>query len=876
MLPATRLYVATIAEDAVEAAARFGAGLEIDEFCIAANMDEPAFFAWDASVRPKIEAVGAARCVLHAPFAELCPAAIDPLVREVAVRRFDQAYRLARGYGIRRMVVHTGYIPKVYWKEWFVERSVAFWREFLLGKPDDFELLLENVLEEDPALLADIARGVDDPRLRVCLDVGHAFLQPSVPLRGWVGALAPYLGHVHLHNNHGERDTHGGLEDGGIRMESLIADIECKAPGVTYTLETAHAGPSLAWLLRGGEGAREEEMPDAARAALKRVFGYDDFRPGQRAVIDALLSGRDALAVMPTGAGKSLCFQIPALLMDGVTLVVSPLISLMKDQVSALVQSGVKAAFLNSSLTERQFDAALRYAAGGRYRLIYVAPERLLTERFLAFAARANIAMIAVDEAHCLSQWGQDFRPSYLDIPSFVDALPKRPVVGAFTATATPKVREDILKLLRLRDPVSVQTGFDRKNLYYEVLRPRQKQAALLSLIKKFKNQSGIVYCATRKNVEEVAALLLSHGVAAAKYHAGLSDAERRENQEDFTFDRKPVIVATNAFGMGIDKSNVRFILHYNMPKDIESYYQEAGRAGRDGEPARCVLLYSGQDVGIQRYLIDQEIEGDALSPPERARVRKAERARLQRMTDYCVTRECLREHILRYFGDAAGAPCGNCGNCAASLAALDVTEAARWVLRCVRDTGERFGIGTVVECLRGANTARIRQFGLARQPSYAALSGMRAEDLKAIGEQLVVEEYLRIAEGRLPVAALGERGIAALRDETPILLKLPGKARRPLEEESIPTAPLDWAPAVEDADSAALFEALRQLRLRIAMQLGVPAFMVFSDATLREMARLRPRTRAEMLRVKGMGEEKFKQFGGVFLERVREILEES
>jgi len=397
---------------------------------------------------------------------------------------------------------------------------------------------------------------------------------------------------------------------------------------------------------------------------LQQLFGHRSFRPGQETLIDSLLEGRDVLGVMPTGAGKSMCYQIPALLLSGVTLVISPLISLMKDQVMSLCQAGVPAAYLNSSLTYPQYCEALRRACLGAYRIIYVAPERLTTPGFLHFAETVPISMVAVDEAHCVSQWGQDFRPSYLHIPDFLQRLPARPVVAAFTATATAQVRQDICRLLQLQEPVSVTTGFDRENLYFSVLKPQDKKAALLQLLQSRADRSGIIYCATRKNVEQICQLLQEHGYPATRYHAGLEEEERRINQEDFSFDRKPIMVATNAFGMGIDKSNVSYVIHYNMPKNPESYYQEAGRAGRDGSPAECILLFSRGDIHTARYLIENAAGNPDLTAEQQLRLQEQDRKRLEAMIDYCSTGSCLRVFLLRYFGEVRTERCGHCGNC--------------------------------------------------------------------------------------------------------------------------------------------------------------------------------------------------------------------
>ena len=423
---------------------------------------------------------------------------------------------------------------------------------------------------------------------------------------------------------------------------------------------------------------------------LKKYFGYDSFRAGQETLVNGILSGRDTLGIMPTGAGKSLCYQIPALLMSGITLVVSPLISLMKDQVTALNQAGIHAAYLNSSLTPGQYQTALRNLVQGRYKIVYVAPERLLTDSFLWAASQIEISMVSVDEAHCISQWGQDFRPSYLKIPDFVEQLPVRPVVSAFTATATAEVREDIAAILGLQDPVTLVTGFDRKNLFFSVKQPKDKLSSTLAYLTEHSGECGIIYCLTRKTVEEVHNALVGRGFSATRYHAGLSDEERRENQEDFIFDRKEIMVATNAFGMGIDKSNVRYVLHYNMPKNMESYYQEAGRAGRDGLPSECILFYSGQDVVTNQFFIDRMEAAEGMDEETAALVQERERERLKKMTFYCFTNECLRAYILRYFGEYGDNYCGNCSNCLTQFEEKDVSETARNLIGCVKTARRR------------------------------------------------------------------------------------------------------------------------------------------------------------------------------------------
>lgn len=444
---------------------------------------------------------------------------------------------------------------------------------------------------------------------------------------------------------------------------------------------------------------------------LKKYFGYDSFRESQETLIDSILAGRDTLGIMPTGAGKSLCYQIPALMMEGISLVVSPLISLMKDQVGSLNQAGIHAAYLNSSLTAAQYYKALSLAREGRYPIIYVAPERLVTDAFLDFALHVKIAMVAVDEAHCVSQWGQDFRPSYLKIMDFIDRLPNRPIISAFTATATQEVREDIIDILQLREPLVVTTGFNRGNLYFGVMAPKDRYQAVKNYLELHKSESGILYCLTRKTVEEVCSRLIQDGFSVTRYHAGLGDEERRRNQDDFIYDRVPIIVATNAFGMGIDKSNVRFVLHFGMPKNLEAYYQEAGRAGRDGEPAECILYYSGQDVITNQFFIDHNSDNQELDELTRAIVQERDRERLKKMTFYCFTNDCLRDYILRYFGEYGAGYCGNCSNCLTQFETVDVTESARALAGCVKASRQRYGTTVIVDTVHGANTAKIRSY---------------------------------------------------------------------------------------------------------------------------------------------------------------------
>ena len=605
---------------------------------------------------------------------------------------------------------------------------------------------------------------------------------------------------------------------------------------------------------------------------LKQIFGYDTFREGQETLVDSTLSGRDVLVIMPTGAGKSLCFQVPALLFPGITVVVSPLISLMKDQVSALNAAGVHAAYINSSLTEGQYRKAMELARQGRYKIIYVAPERLMTESFLSLIQAVEISMVAVDEAHCISQWGQDFRPSYLKIVDFISQLPRRPVIGAYTATATKAVREDILCILGLQNPKVMVTGYDRKNLYFAVEKPKDKMNALLEYLRKNPEKSGIIYCNTRKTVEEVQEALLGAGYSAVRYHAGLSDREKKENQEEFIYDRKPIMVATNAFGMGIDKSNVRFVIHYNMPKDIESYYQEAGRAGRDGEPGECILYYKAQDVKMNEFLIQQQ-GNEELDFEEQALIRERNMERLRKMTFYCFTNECLREYILRYFGEYGGNYCGNCKNCLTEFEDLDVTEETRSILGLVKSTGERYGIVAVCDGVRGARTEKVRQFGLEENPHYGELNKTTNARIRQIINDLLVKDYLVLTSGDYPVLKLGEKGRDFLKGEKPetVVLKLP---RQQEKEESRPKK--QKAKRNEETKYPQLFEMLRQKRYQMAQEAHIPPYIIFSDKTLREMSSYLPVTREEMLEINGVGNNKYQKYGKVFSDIIKEFIEEN
>lgn len=602
---------------------------------------------------------------------------------------------------------------------------------------------------------------------------------------------------------------------------------------------------------------------------LKQYFGYDTFREGQEQLIDAILSGQDALGIMPTGAGKSLCYQIPALVMGGITLVVSPLISLMKDQVTSLNQAGIHAAYLNSSLTSNQYFKALGLAKQGRYPIIYVAPERLLTESFLDFALEADIRMVAVDEAHCVSQWGQDFRPSYLKITEFIERLPKRPVVSAFTATATAQVRDDIIEILKLQNAKIMTTGFDRSNLFFAVQTPKDKYRAALEFIRAHEKESGIIYCLTRKVVEEVCEKLMKDGFSVTRYHAGLSDEERRKNQDDFIFDRCRIMVATNAFGMGIDKSDVRYVIHYNMPKNMESYYQEAGRAGRDGEAAQCLLLYSGQDVVTNQLFIENNRDNLELDEETRLLVQERDRERLRRMTFYCFTNECLRAYILRYFGEYGANYCGNCSNCLTEFEETDITEEAEAMIRCVKACSQRYGITVILDTLRGANTAKIRQYRMEENPCYGVCGKVPIYKLRQIFNYLLMQGYLRLTDEEYTLVKLTEKSEELLSEGISVTMKM-AKEPSKKQSEKKQKKPRTSAQIMGEADES-VFEHLRSLRTEIAREERIPPYMVFSDKTLVHMCILNPRTKEEMLRVNGVGENKYKKYGERFIKALSE-----
>ena len=603
---------------------------------------------------------------------------------------------------------------------------------------------------------------------------------------------------------------------------------------------------------------------------LKETFGYTTFRQGQERLVDSTLSGRDVLGIMPTGAGKSICFQVPALLFPGITIVVSPLISLMKDQVSALNAAGIHAAYINSSLTEGQFRKAMEFARQGRYKIIYAAPERLMTESFLALAQEVPISMVAVDEAHCISQWGQDFRPSYLKIVDFIQQLPMRPVLAAYTATATKAVKEDILCILGLKNPDVLVTGYDRKNLYFAVEKPKNKTEALLEYLRRNSEKSGIIYCNTRKTVEEVHQELVQAGYPVVRYHAGLSEEEKKQNQEDFIYDAAPIMVATNAFGMGIDKSNVRFVIHYNMPKDIESYYQEAGRAGRDGEPGECILYYGGQDVKMNEFLIEQQVSNEELGREEQEVIRERNYERLRKMTFYCFTNECLRDYILRYFGEYGGNYCGNCRNCLTEFQDVDVTEEAAGILNMTLSSGQRYGIQAVIDAVHGSDSAKVRQFRLQENPYYGVLKDRTIVRLRQILNDLLVKEYLWLTPGDYPVLKLWEKGREFLqeKDSAQVFLKLPKE-----QEKAETKQKAQKKRAVEDVKYPELFEILRQYRYQMAQKAHIPPYIIFSDKTLREMSTYLPVNREEMLAINGVGNSKYEKYGKAFENLIQEFI---
>lgn len=597
--------------------------------------------------------------------------------------------------------------------------------------------------------------------------------------------------------------------------------------------------------------------------ALKRYFGHTKFRPGQEQLIDGILAGRDVLGVMPTGGGKSMCYQIPALLLPGLTLVISPLISLMQDQVAALRANGVAAAYLNSSMDLEQVRQVFRDLRAGACQIIYVAPERLENRQFVELIEQRELSLIAVDEAHCISQWGQDFRPSYLKITEFIQRLPRRPVVAAFTATATQAVCADMIQLLHLREPLKVITGFDRENLFFDVRRQGNRQALLLELVAQRKGKSGIIYCATRSNVEKLCDRLNAQGIPAVRYHAGLSDEERQRSQEDFQYDRKPVMVATNAFGMGIDKSNVSFVIHYNMPGSLEAYYQEAGRAGRDGQPADCILLYADSDIATARYFIENSGKNQERTDQEQERYKQSEYARLRQMVGYCRGTDCFRGMILDYFGQSHPAVCGNCGNCQLDYVETDITVEAQMILSCVqrirRFLGYSVGTMLLVRTLRGSREKRVLELGLNQISTYGLMGNTSTTKVRAYLEALEQEGYLWKDPDYDTLKVTNKAAEVLFQGKTVTMRER--KVDQQVKKE-IPKPPVVGV----DVDPA-LLSALKEERIRIARQEQVPAYIVFSNAALVDMAAKRPRTIEEFLQVSGVGQTKAARYGDAFLQ---------
>lgn len=602
-----------------------------------------------------------------------------------------------------------------------------------------------------------------------------------------------------------------------------------------------------------------------AREMLKVYFGYDTFKEGQERIINSIMAGQDALAIMPTGAGKSLCYQLPALMLPGISIIISPLISLMQDQVKALNEAGISAVFINSSLSDYQISQTLNAAAQGTYKIIYVAPERLGSWEFNDFAKDADISMVTVDEAHCISQWGQDFRPSYLKIIDFVNRLRKRPILSAFTATATEDVKNDIACILNLKNPNIIVTGFDRENLYYRVESNRRKDDFVVEYIENHPDESGIIYCATRKNVDAIHELLIKRGVSVTKYHAGIDNDTRKKNQDDFIYERASVIVATNAFGMGIDKSNVRYVIHYNMPQSMENYYQEAGRGGRDGEPSQCVLLFSAQDIMINKFLLERK-DFSEVAPENIELIQQRDIRRLQVMEGYCRTTSCLRNYILDYFGEKTGAPCDNCGNCHREYREVDMTKEAKWVINCLAETKGRYGLTIVIGTLLGANRARLKELGTVDYRSYGILKDNSESELRLLISQMILDGYIYQTEDQYSVLKMGD--ITPLRDETNhVMIRLyeekePGRTKKSRKKKS--TDSLTSAGYI-------LFEKLRNLRLEIAREESMPPYIVFSDKTLIDMCVRVPRNKSEMLNVSGVGAVKFDKYGQRFLDAIKE-----
>lgn len=590
-------------------------------------------------------------------------------------------------------------------------------------------------------------------------------------------------------------------------------------------------------------------MLQQALSTLKKYFGYSSFRRGQEKIITSILEGRDTFGIMPTGGGKSICYQIPALLLPGLTLVISPLISLMKDQVDALNNLGIPSAFINSSLSYKELRERIIAASNGEYKILYIAPERLESEKFLEILKNVPVSLLAIDEAHCVSQWGHDFRPSYRAIAPFISNLDKRPIIAAYTATATENVRNDVVNLLTLRNPNVYVSGFDRQNLAFNVIRGARKSEYLIDYINAHKDQSGIIYAATRKEVDKLHEYLVKRGYSAGKYHAGMNDGERIKSQDDFIYDNVQVMVATNAFGMGIDKSNVRYVIHLNMPKNMEAYYQEAGRAGRDGDPAECILLYGASDVQIQKFLIEQ-----TLLAPDR---KKNEYKKLQEMVDYCHTSGCLRKYILEYFGEE-GIPetCSNCYNCNNNTELSDITIEAQKIFSCIKRMGEQYGAVLVANVLKGSNTKKLHQLGFNKLSTYGIMQEYTINEITHLINLLVAEDYIQVTGGQYPTLKLNKKASPVLQGQEKVIQRIPKKVQA-LEEDKT------------------LFDLLRTLRKEISEEENVPPYIIFHDSTLSEMCKYLPSSRDAMLSVPGVGEAKYNKYGERFINVIKDYVNE-